>query len=269
MTETLCPAPRHDKTGPEQTLPGLRLCGTCLTRLETQLVDVAVHRAALPAFTQPGAPKPGASSSGKRPSPPAPGRLDVLAATDPRSKPEPGSWPVDATIHRWFAHWMRAMNAKPPYTRDVLTQLAWMLRSAEWTATFPAVTEYASDVNQTSRALRALTGDTPPPAAGRCINTDPEGQPCRGPLRLQGARHVRCPRCGKRWHVNDLPDLIASLIHPDQRVPLQTAWIAANHSIPERTIRHWASTGLIRRYGRGIVDYGDVQRLLQARSEAS
>lgn len=266
QTPDLCIG-RHDPASRPLAHPGSVYCDDCYTTLHRQLFDVATHRAALPAFTQPTTFRKTSNptGSGKRPSPPAPGRLDVLAAMDPRTKGNPDAWPVDGTLNRWFIHWMRRMGAKPPYNHDPLVQATWMLRSLDWITAHTETTAFHADIRTTARVLRALTADTPPPPAGTCTRTN-DGEPCGGPVYLQGRTHIHCRRCGTRTDVADLPATIAQ-VQPDKPIPIQTAWITERHGIPDRTLRHWANTGRIRRYGRGIVDYGDVQRLI--RQEAS
>jgi hypothetical protein len=243
-------------TEPTLPLPGLAYCGGCLNRLHHHLTDLAHHRAILPAFTRPGRRAPSGPKTGPsgKPAPPAPANLDVLAALDPRSKPEPGQWPIDATIRAWFTHWMQAMNARPPYNTDPLIQLTWMIESADWIATHPTVAEFHTAIRHTAAAARRLTADTPTPPVGSC----PE---CAGRLHPRyGA--VACRDCGTHWHHHQLHDLIGT-VQPDRPIPIQTAWVANHLGIPERTLRYWAAKGHIRRHGRGYIDYGDVLRIIK------
>ena len=271
MTEALCPACGTDEPAPA-------LCQRCTTRLRSHLATIGKLRPQLGAFLRPGSGKPGprAGKPGSRP----PANLDVLSATDVRSRirinwdtgelSQDHVTPVDAELidlARWVLrdrHFSAPLRETFDAIRIINISFEWIIRSHK-AAYVLAVLE--SCATQLRRAVK----ESREPSVGRCTVTW-DDQLCDGqlalvwdgPLPADQSKHasptgIVCRRCGDAWDIADLSAV-------GQTTPLQL-WetpprIAEMLGMSERTLRHWISTKKVRRNGLGMVCHGDVWRIL-------
>lgn len=237
-----------------QDIPDLgHLCRRCLGRLRRDLTDLIDLWADLDPAPVKGT---GGAATGKPGSKP-PLRLAVVDATDRRGE-------IHAQVCGWAAIVTeeRQLHATIP---DVPTAARLLLTHAEWLAEQPWSDEAAAEVRDAARIVKALTGNTPDPALGRCSDIDPHGERdrCGGPIRWadDGTLATVCGRCGGRWGTDDLA-------HIGRVVPLalweSLAIVAAMLDVPERTVYHWAQIGKIRRNHYGQVLHSEVLGMVNA-----
>jgi hypothetical protein len=239
--------------------PGTYVCAVCTDRLHRDLSRLIGARCYLPLFTEPGSVAPTAGGgSPKNPEAPAPVRLDVVAALDPRSTLTGVSshvYPIDGMIHTW----MRLIVEERPGTTapgDTVEVLVWQLRHLGWIVAQPWVDEYTAEMRAALYCARALIGDRPDRALGRCPAVDPDGvrDACGGPLRWIDTSRllIRCARCGDTWGKDDLTAFVRAV-----GVWLSVADAAHLAGITARTVNRYAEQGKVRRR-RGRVLYCDL-----------
>ncbi len=245
---TTCIAAHHDD--PPLALPGLRLCGHHHGRLARDLNDIVTNWSLLAELHEPG--RGGTGTHGKRADPPAPVNIDVADITDPRT-----SQVIAAMGWAQIVVEERRLAAVPS---DVADAAALLARHLEWVAAQDWADEACDEIGQAARVLRHITGDMPDPPIGTCPDIDPAGEAdrCGGPLRwVDGTVSLVCGRCAGTWMAGDLVNL--------GRVSPVNLWesvtnIALMLDVSDRTVRHWAATGKIRRNSLGQVNHSDVWR---------
>lgn len=253
----------HD-TDPPLAHHGL-LCGRCHGRLAQALSDIATLYPLLEELLIPGSVN-GGGTRGKPGSRPA-CDLDVADLRDARG-----------TVHAEVSGWARIvieerqLAARP---LDVEQSARLLTIHLDWISEQPWVDEALREIGDAAWTIRRVCHDLPEPPIGTCPDVDPRGQAdvCGGPLRIEHvaqfgsdtALYVVCSRCGSRWDAR-------SLIHLGRVAPMNL-WesvtnIAAMLDIPDRTVRHWAATGKIRRDSLGQVNHADAWRHASRDSQA-
>lgn len=154
----------------------------------------------------PDALQPATGATDRRPSgevfAPAPGRLDVMALTDPRAATPLGLAGDDdipdlpGTLHCWamYAYDTRATDSDPPLDGTVTGSIAFLRRERHWIARQPEIDDYTAELAHLHRRLASAVGDSMwPKSIGRCPN-------CGARLfNTIGVDEVTCGRCGSSW----------------------------------------------------------------------
>ena len=246
MTGIGCIGPHHHHATP---IPphGHHICTHCQQRIRRDLQTICTLWPLLAVMIQPGNT---ASSSRGKPGSRPPCNLDVADLTDPRG-----------TVHQQLVGWAgivaehRHLSGTPT---DTHTAARLLVIHLDWAAGQPWIDDMAAEIHDAAYAIRRACHDLPEPPLGTCPDVDPDGQAdrCGGPLRWSDhTAGVRCSRCGSTWRSDDM-------VHIGRVSPIQI-WatipaIATMLDIPERTLRHWAATGKIRRNSLGQVNHADV-----------
>lgn len=276
MVTLTCPVCRR-------TQPHSDVCPACRTTIIDDLTEVGRRRAELAGFLQPARRGRRASHWGK-PTPQAPGRLDVMAATDPRSRAHPGTEDnpadnvpaIDARLIRWARDVRHDFAITGPLT-DVFDALRILNIHRERIMTaWPAA--FATDLHRTARELAALTGDTGEPRVADCPQPDPRGvdDTCGGPMRLDyrgpiptdpdiplAATHLVCGRCHDEWPVDENLWRLLRVTTTAHQFPVDRAWAAAKWHIDPATLRKWISRGHITTYADGQIELHDLLLRIQ------
>ena len=136
----------------------------------------------------------------------------------------------------------RAPRTAPEACSGAVAFAAAHHRAHQRLAVAPAGVDRAADMHARQREQRPGQADV-----------------CGGPLRIQTGVEISvvCARCRSQWGVADLVNV--------GRVSPLNLWesvtnIAAMLDIPDRTVRHWAATGKIRRDSLGQVNHADAWR---------
>lgn len=247
MSDT-CIGAHH--TEPPLTMPGLALCPRCHTQLHRALADIITLWPLLAVMLEPG--NNGSGSTSSKPGSRPPCNLDVIDITDHRSQ-----------TSQQLTSWARVViedRALAPRTLDGEQAARLLTVHLEWLAAQPFADEAADEIHQAARTIRLACRDLPDPPIGRCPDIDPRGETdtCGGPLRwIDGSVSVMCSRCGSAWRADDLVNV--------GRVTPLNLWETVPHvaemlDMPDRTLRHWVSSGKIRRNSLGQVRHADVWR---------
>jgi hypothetical protein len=137
----------------------------------------------------------------------SPARLDVVVARDIRSRTrvvgpedEPRA-PVSilGTLHTW-ARWIRCeQDVSAPRAITVVTEVGYLISSAEWSARHPWVSFPFTEVQSLHNQCRRQAHDHPGRPIGRCPTLLPRGE-CRTPLFVPAVGDsVRCHGCRRTW----------------------------------------------------------------------
>ena len=248
-----CPG-RHDGE-PEPAIDGEHLCRGCKRKLRYALADIVELWPLLAVMLQPG----GGGGGGR---------------TKPGSRPACDlgvAWLRDeqrGTVTGQLRSWARVVIEDRRLAPRTLSapQAAQLLDvHLDWLCAQPFVDEAAAEITSCAHAVRQACRDLPDPPLGKCTDIDPRGQAdtCGGPLRWDD-NALTCKRCGGRWTLGDLG-------HIGRVVPLDL-WesvtnVARMLDIPDRTVRHWAAVGKIRRNSLGQVRHADAWRILAGKND--
>ena len=234
MTEALCPACGTDEPAPV-------LCQRCTTRLRAHLTTIGKLRPQLGAFLRPGSGKPGprAGKPGSRP----PANLDVLSATDVRSRiritDDGAADPDNVRCIDAELLTMARMTIEERQFSAALADWADCLRvlnvSADWLTRHPAADEHLAVLTDLAAACVGMTRNWEhEPSVGQCHEPHMEhaGRACGGPLDwLPSTVIVRCRRCGAEQE-------------PDGWLPRRV--ILRAFGIPKQTLSDWIVSGKVR-----------------------
>lgn len=144
--------------------------------------------------------------------PPAPLRLDIVAARDTRTiARQPGDpLPILAIVEAW-TRIIREDNqlTPPPGPATMLGELRTLAVWHPWIVTQPWVDDYVGELRECRDQLRGLVGLAEPNGFMRCPLDDDDGNPCPGPLRQDrwGGMSVTCSLCGAHWDETQLRHL--------------------------------------------------------------
>jgi hypothetical protein len=163
----------HDE--PTTATPGLHLCPGHLDALRDDLTTIDRLARLLGDMAIPGRGDGNARGRAVTAGPPA--VLDALAATDPRTRPEPpavdpaSGRPIDhgdglvsvvGVVTTWTRHLIdtRRLASRPATIHDAARLLVVHL---DWCAAQPCVDEMAGDIHDAAHMLRRLAGENLPP----------------------------------------------------------------------------------------------------------
>jgi hypothetical protein len=125
----------------------------------------------------------------------------------------------------------------------------WLCRQLERIADHPAVDEFALEVKALHKtAARGAREPREDVTVIACPADHGDGL-CGKPLRLEH-EHVQCGRCGADW---DRPRLLIVARYADVEVWQPAGVVSEYLGIPERTLRHWAQHGHIKRRGGSLL----------------
>jgi hypothetical protein len=174
-------------------------CQPCLDRLAQHLHDVQAEAemlSAVPSMAQPTGSRGGTLASHR-----SPARLDVLALTDPRTRPD---WDdTTLSVLGVLGGWARVVREERaltwPERITVTSERKTLSTQLDWIAAQPWVDELARDLRALRGQLKACNGTQDPRPEGSCyLLTD--GTTCGGPIWLDTANgHAHCGRCRATW----------------------------------------------------------------------
>ena len=187
--------PEHNKPRPRWAVDGERLCVRCATLLERRLSELPACRDALRANL---AKTGGGSNVGNKPtkgSPPIPLNID---AHDHLTL-------MQATVTSWVRLVCEDRGLRGPDRNDLRVLCGWLGSQLPWLLTHPLVGYLADEVRDLVRIAEALAQTQP-----RWHPLDP---PCPGCSehalgRWDGADHIDCRNCERRWHEREYPSFV-------------------------------------------------------------
>lgn len=191
------------------------LCHRCQLRLRADLTGITELFAILPLFALLGSGEIG-KRHGKGNAPPAPGRLDVMVLSDPRS--DPTGWvDEDGTVHRQdgpsatltvVGGWAQVVReerelAAPEGRATVAGECNLLLTHLDWICGQGWCDEFAADVKAAHKELRSVCGIAGRKPLGKCpaiVGDGDDMQTCGAPLYPpERGDAVQCRTCLAAW----------------------------------------------------------------------
>jgi hypothetical protein len=174
-------------------------CSPCLDRLAQHLHDCeheATLLSAVPSMAAPAGSRGGTLASHR-----APARLDVIALTDPRTRPD---WDdTTLSVLGVLGTWARVVREQRaltwPERITVTSERKTLSAQLDWIAAQPWVDDLARDLRALRGQLKACNGTQDPRPEGSCYlptsgsAASPDRRPCRD-HECEGPQ--QCPRCG-------------------------------------------------------------------------
>lgn len=208
------------------------LCPGCAQTVRTDLDDIARALAWLAA--NPAGSSTATSSGSERPLPGGVDRLDFIAGPE---------------LLAWLDAWMRTW-ADPdrilPATREGI--LAWLRQDVELRgAKSVLIATFAAELHTWAERARSLAGMTEQGQHVVCPTISVEDGECRRRLRIDVHKPdapITCRGCGRVWTARQLLDMAT---RSSADVYLDVEAISVHIMVPERTLRRWAASGLVRR----------------------
>jgi hypothetical protein len=239
-----------DRHGSEMSpLPGLAVCGRCRAYL-VRLIDEI--QSAWPIVGMRVQPMRRERLEYRRMpfGPSSPANDYVLSLLDPRTSIPTDDGREPLSIPSVIAGWVNTIKAERGTATDgrrpsVAAGLAYLAVHVDHIAGAGWVVDAVDELAAVARHCRGLAGDRPPVTVRACPGVD--GQPCPGQLKPdESGRALVCTRCDSAWPCSEWLDLA----EPDRGPILASvSELAAFLSVPEGTIRYWASVEEWPRYG--------------------
>lgn len=218
------------------------LCAGCATTVRRDLDDIVAARAWL--LANHAGTSTATASGSERPLPGGVDRLDYLYG------PELLGW-----AGQWARTWADPDIALPGTVPGLL---AWLRADLEHRGMHTTlIAAFAAEVHTWADRGRALAGMTDQGQYVACPTISVDEGDCRRRLRIDVHRldaPITCHSCGRVWSARQLLDM-ASRSSADVYLDVESLAIMAK--VPERTLRRWASRGLIRRR-HGLYCVGDT-----------